>query len=191
MTILSGDGTHISVDTGGLNRMTFRGRRIIGWLPDTAQATLEMLIEKFKVRSIIEVGSFLGMSACFFAERVDEVVCVDRFDREISQFAADQMGIELASHHEMFLDNTAAYPNIESIKADSLVAAAMDLKADLVYIDAGHEYQEVKADVEAWTPHAGKVICGDDNQPNWPGVQRYAREIGADTSERIWWLPIE
>jgi cephalosporin hydroxylase len=192
MTIVSGDDKHTSPGLAGMDKVTFRGRTIVGWMPDNVRATLAMLIDRFEVRSVIEVGSFVGLSACFFAELVDEVVCVDRFDRKISQFAADAMDIELASHHELFLQNTAAYDNISSIKADSLEAAAMDITAaDLVFIDASHEYEDVKADTEAWTPHAIKVICGDDNRPNWPGIMAYAREIGADVSERVWWFPIE
>ena len=192
MTILSGDNQHTSTGLGGMVRVTHRGQIVLGWLPKNARTTLEMLIDRFNVKTVIEVGSFLGLSALFFAERVDQVVCVDRFDRPISQFVADLMDTELADQHTLFLQNTEAYPNITTIKADSLKAAEQqDLVADLVYIDAGHEYEQVKADVTAWTPHALKVVCGDDNQPNWPGVQQYAREIGADVSERVWWSPIE
>ena len=188
MTIVSGDGVHASPGMGGLSIETFRGRQVVGWMPETNRRTLAMLIDRFKVRSVIEVGSYLGFSACWFAERVETVVCVDRFDREISPFVANLMGVTPASHYELFLANIEAYPNIAHVKADSVAAAAGDVMADLVYIDAGHEYEDVKADTEAWRPHAWKVICGDDNQPNWPGVMAYAREIGADVSERVWWL---
>jgi predicted O-methyltransferase YrrM len=191
MTILSGDNIHYSANLGNLNRRTHRGRVVVGWFPDNARTTMQMLIDRYDVKTVIEIGSFVGLSACFFAERVDTVTCVDRFDRNVSRFATDVMGLEPADQHTLFKQNTAAYPNITSIKADSLQAAEQaDLVADLVFIDAGHEYEEVKADVEAWRPHATKVICGDDNQPNWPSVQKYAREIGADTTERVWWLPI-
>jgi cephalosporin hydroxylase len=192
MTILSGNNENISPGLQGLNRATHRGRTVVGWLPTPARDTLEMLIDRFDVKTVIEVGSYLGLSACFFAERVDKVVCVDRFDRKISRFVVESMNTDMADHHTLFLQNTAAYPNITSIKADSLEAAEQeDSVADLIYIDAGHEYEDVKADVEAWRPHARKVVCGDDNQPNWPGVQKYAREIGADVSGRVWWSPIE
>ena len=157
MTILSGDNQHTSTGLRGLNRVTHRGQTVVGWLPDKSRSTLETLIDRFQVKTVIEVGSYLGLSACFFAERVDQVVCVDTFDRPISRFVTDLMDTELADQHTLFLRNTVAYPNITSIKADSLQAAQQDLEADLVYIDAGHEYEDVKADVEAWTqtPDAG------------------------------------
>lgn len=184
MTLLSGDGMHSSPLRLTLGVEEFRGRRVPGWMPTDVQHILSSLLDEFEVDSVIEVGSYLGFSACWFAERVSDVVCVDRFDRTIKPEA--MMGAT-GDHYALFLHNTEAYPNITSYKMASLVAAELDLKADLVYIDAGHEYDDVKADVEAWTPHARKVICGDDNSPDWPGVQQYAREIDANVEGRVWW----
>ena len=192
--ILSGDGVHAS----GRRFVSaeHRGRVVVGWMTDPMRATLAMLIDRFQVRSVIEVGSFLGLSACWFAERVETVTCVDVFDRNmLGSVMQDAMRIAPAGSvdnmYDTFLLNTAAYPNIASHKTDSLTAAAeLDVVADLVYIDADHTYEGVKADVEAWTPHARRVVCGDDNHDAWPSVQRLAREIGADVSERVWWKPV-
>lgn len=185
--IRSGDGVHRS-HPGYLDMEEHNGVKVLGWLTSDMKTTLTMLIDKFQVDSVIEVGSYLGLSAIFFAERVGEVVCVDRFDRPFrGRLVPPYVGDD---HYSTFLRNTKPYPNIASYKMDSLEAAELDLQADLVYIDAGHEYDDVKSDVEAWTPHARKVICGDDNTEQWPSVQKYAREIDANTEERVWWKPV-
>ena len=47
--------------------------------------------------------------------------------------------------------------------------------ADMVYIDAGHTYEEVKADIEVWRPIARKLICGHDY--NHPEVAKAVNDV--------------
>ncbi|MGH9347043.1 MAG: class I SAM-dependent methyltransferase [Vicinamibacterales bacterium] len=51
-------------------------------------------------------------------------------------------------------------------------AAVSDGKADAVFIDAGHELDEVLADIAAWAPKLkpGGLFAGHDYAPEWPGV---------------------
>lgn len=194
--ILSGDGIH----AGGrsvLNVQEHRGQQVAGWMNDGMRDTLQMLIDKFQVTSVIEIGSFIGLSACWFAERVESVTCIDVFDKDmLGSVMRDAMRVAardeaMDNMYDLFLANTKAYPNISSYKMDSLKAATeLDVTADLVYLDADHSYEGVSADIAAWTPHARKVICGDDNTAQWPSVTRAATEIGANTDERIWWLAL-
>lgn len=194
MVLISGDRNHRS-RAQAMRSEEHRGRIVIGYMNDDVRATLQTLIDRYKVKSVIEVGSFLGLSACWFAERVDSVVCVDVFSRKMSpaMWEIMQRGSSdetLDSMYDVFLENTKAYPNITSYKMPSLEAAELDLEADLVYIDADHTYEGVTADIEAWTPHARKVICGDDNTTQWLSVQQAAREFGANVDERVWWKPV-
>jgi predicted O-methyltransferase YrrM len=58
-----------------------------------------------------------------------------------------------------------------------------DGSLDFVFIDAGHRYERVKGDIEAWAPKVrkGGLITGHDYTcPKWPGVKRAADEYFGD-----------
>ena len=55
------------------------------------------------------------------------------------------------------------------------------VRADIVYLDAAHEYEQVAADIEAYWPllKAGGAMFGDDYSPEWAGVVRAVDEHAA------------
>jgi|TARA_R110000803_G_scaffold35965_2_gene77508 hypothetical protein len=63
---------------------------------------------------------------------------------------------------------------------------------DFIFIDAGHEYQDVKADIQCWYPKikkGGYMLGHDINQVQ---VRKAVREQFADTwkqakEQKIWW----
>jgi hypothetical protein len=64
---------------------------------------------------------------------------------------------------------------VQLVIADSVSAAGIfaDNSVAWVHIDARHDYDSVKADIEAWMPKvtAGGWLSGDDFMPDaWPGV---------------------
>jgi len=90
--------------------------------------------------------------------------------------------------HAEFMKNVGHYENLKVLKMPSLEAARQfeDKSVDMVFIDGGHTYAEVKADIEAWLPKAKKLICGHDY--TWMSVQEAVTEkFGIpDTAESIW-----
>lgn len=168
-----------------------------GWATTETYNRLWWLIHEYDVRSVIEVGSFVGMTAVWLSDmtQVELVYCVDTFDKPnhhrepIGRYLRHPGGEYWKdSQYKEFLRNTLPYVNVHHLKMPSLEAAELDVSADLVYIDADHSYEAVKADIEAWRPHARKVICGDDNNRSKYGVARAVEELGIpNRDERIWW----
>ena len=68
-----------------------------------------------------------------------------------------------------------------AIRSTSVEAASRfeDGSIDAVFIDAGHEYEDVVADLEAWYPKVRRhgYLCGHDYSIAWPGVIRAVDEF--------------
>jgi hypothetical protein len=75
---------------------------------------------------------------------------------------------------------------IKVIKGDSVEVAKdlkkQNVKADLIYVDGGHTFEEAYADIVAYYKMltGPKILCGDD-YTRWEGVRRavdkFAKEI--------------
>ena len=109
----------------------------------------ELIEEHFCSDSIIlEVGTYLGVSAELFAQCCDQVITVDK--RKLDGLDAVLMkNINLG-----FMNMTSE-------------EAADDFRDgffDGVYIDARHEYEYIKHDIELWLPKVkpGGTLCGHD-----------------------------
>jgi cephalosporin hydroxylase len=113
----------------------------------------KLIEENLSENSVVcEVGSYEGVSSELFANMCRLVFCVDTFC---------EVGYE-----EVFNNVSLHYPNMIKIKQTSADAAKMSsqFSFDFVYIDAGHTYEEVKADIESWLPRVkiGGYIGGHD-----------------------------
>lgn len=84
-------------------------------------------------------------------------------------------------------DIVSPFP-ISSIQAAE-VLTYYGLKANLIYIDASHEYEPVKADINAFWAllEDGGNMIGDDYMSHWPGVIKAVNEFGkADITGVVW-----
>lgn len=152
-------------------------------------------------RAIVEVGSYLGRSTCFLAWGASRgegahVWAVDPWDLPGNKDAKRHPFTATATRTS-FGEHVAACgfaDRVTPVQAFSTAAAvAWDgPRIGLLYIDAVHTYEAVKADFEAWTPHLtdGAVVAFDDANTSRFGVGRFAREIGAefhcDTRLAVW-----
>lgn len=150
---------------------------IRGWFAKPNEDALLRLIQEHNIQSVIEIGSFLGASTAFFAENVKHVFAIDPFV-VWEDFVKD--GQPRGDLKENFFDEF--WRNMELLDLTTKVTpyimtsreAAADmpsLRADLIYIDAGHDYDSVLSDILTWLPRANKIICGDDFDDHWPGVK--------------------
>jgi predicted O-methyltransferase YrrM len=169
----------------------FRGRQVVGFMSEEIFTRLDWLIRKYEIRTVVELGAFVGLSTCFLAERVERVITVDNFDVAAQDYKPYLRPIHeaaAADQYAEFLRNTLAYPNITGIRMDFLQAAALPIEADMVYIDGVQSYPTFKKIVNAWLPKARKVIAGDDTQAK--AVRRTVEAMGVRVVERTWWKPL-
>lgn len=115
--------------------------------------------------TFLEVGSYLGASACFLASAADEigggakVHCVDTWHN-------DGMSEGDRDTWEQFNSNTRRYRAlIIPHRGKSLdIAPSFCERIDLLFLDGDHAYDACQADVRAWLPllkQGGLVLLHD------------------------------
>jgi predicted O-methyltransferase YrrM len=133
----------------------------------------------------VEVGSFLGRSACYLgaglksAKKNVRVICVDTWT-----FPEDAFWIFLANMRQAELTDVLVPVRMKSVDAAKIVRN--DLAA--VFIDGDHEYDGVKEDIEAWMPKVrkGGILAGHDYQSgSFPGVDKAVQEVLGERVEKV------
>ena len=138
-------------------------------------------IEEIKPELIIEVGTWMGGSSRTMAElckiysNTFEIVCIDTFlgSEEMWTRQSYLMSFDHGrpTVYDHFISNTIHAGLTEYITpfpVDSingfLTLKKFGVVPDLIYIDAGHDYDSVKADLERWSEilRQGGMILGDD-----------------------------
>ena len=170
-----------------------RAKKCDGYMADSELEWLATQAKQHKI--IIEIGSWHGKSSRALGDNLMEdghLICVDHWKGSAAeQTTGHQTARELdgdAAYLE-FLGNMwdlVGGKQVSTLRLSSKNAARYllehDYKADMIFIDAGHTKEEVKADIEAWLPLLAKdgMICGHDafhvNNP-WPGVLEAVTEI--------------
>lgn len=116
---------------------------------------------------IAEVGVFKGCSALYLAERLQQLgknvtfYLVDHFEgSEGITDTPEQIWEDFTRNIEPMKDA------FKVMRMDSVTTAALfpDGSLDFVFIDAEHDYDSVKADIEAWLPKVrkGGFLAGHD-----------------------------
>jgi predicted O-methyltransferase YrrM len=164
-------------------------------------AELEWLAKKASTyQRIAEVGSWMGRSTTAMADNMQgaaTIIAVDTWggSEELKSYLSDKPDDFV---YNVFCKNLKHH--IESGRVSPLrlpsVEAARKLQAngnagfDMVFIDASHDYENVKADIQAWKPlvRPGGLLCGHD----WghPPVVQAVREIlgTPKSSSTIWYI---
>jgi len=146
---------------------------------------------------IVEVGSWKGKSTAFLlveawnkSPRI-EIYAVDTWLG--SEEHAGEECIKNGTLYEEFLANVKPVSRqLVPLRMTSLKGANFfpDQCLDSVFIDAAHDYENVKADIAAWLPKVkkGGVIAGHDYMCGWPGVDRAVAEAfnSVDFQQNCW-----
>lgn len=157
------------------------------------------MVRKFPSGSkFVEIGCWKGKSSSFMAIEIlnsrknIEFTCVDTWEgsREHENISHDDL-------YGTFLSNMRPLAGYYShIRNTSLSASSefADSSLDFVFIDASHEYEDVKADILAWLPKVkpGGILAGHDYYAEgydyFPGVKQAVNEVlpSVQTSEDCW-----
>jgi hypothetical protein len=145
---------------------------IWGWMTNFE---LEALAEMASsVESVVEVGSLHGRSAFALASSCPGTVhCIDPWD--------DEHGLCYPS----FMGNVGYLPNVRAIRSYNSAEVAAEIgEVDMVFIDGAHDYGAVMADIAAWLPFTGKLMCGHDYENadgGYPGVKMAVDQVFGDS----------
>jgi hypothetical protein len=170
-----------------------------GWGSD--HPILPWTIENLKPSLIIEVGSWKGRSAITMAKKLGslnidgEILCVDTWlgspehwlGKEDRHGWYDSLRIVNGrpNLYDTFLNNVVANkcekyitPFPLTSEAAYFVLKKLSVKSQMIYIDAGHEYESVIKDIEMYwqlLEHGGVMIL--DDYIGWSGVTKAVNEF--------------
>jgi predicted O-methyltransferase YrrM len=163
-----------------LRHWDFHGLSIPGWFSPIDQDRYHALAAEVPPGAlIVEIGVFGGLSLLTIAEGCRDraaIIGIDLWDSTDRYFP-----LEDSRRRRQILEKIIATHHlpVELRMGDShLQAMTFDNESiDLVFVDADHEYEAVKADIAAWWPKVkhGGVLAGHDYDPGWPGVERAIR----------------
>lgn len=180
-----------------------KAKQIDGWM---TEKELEWLAKTAQTKfTILEIGSWHGRSTRALADNtVGYVIAVDHFNGSRNEqdsghaSARDQGGDDaLIKFAENMFDKlmtgkvVAIRGNSENVLS---LLASKGFKVEMVFIDGGHSYEEVRYDIKMAMKLTGPntIVCGHDYCDAWPGVKRAVAEafgddflIGKDTT--IWY----
>jgi len=146
---------------------------IEGWM------TFEELTFLYEIsksmNSVCEVGSWKGRSThALLSGCKGQVTAVDHFKGSRSDDKT-----HMGQPYPEFKKNVLGFNNLTILKEESVKAAKKVGKFDMVFIDAGHTYEDVVKDIRAWKGKANVLFCGHDYCDEWPGVKKAVdEEIG-------------
>ena len=186
---------------------------IQGWMDRTFESVFEKSLNSTnamntKLTTILEVGSWKGLSTSTMATICKKhsikanIIAIDTWlgAPEFWGWGLQDptRGISLRckdGYPQVFYTFTK---NMKSLGHDDTVIpfpisslCAVDvlkyynLQADIIYIDAAHEYESVKQDINKYLEilKPNGIIFGDDYNSNWPGVMQAVDEIFHNNKE--------
>ena len=177
---------------------------LYGWCDDIVEPYRRAVAEAPPGSILVEVGVFLGRSACalsHFARAAGKglrVYAVDPWGPDISGWGPD--GPMLSGGHPftsalrgMLEQAPDDLEQLTLLRLPSVQASRVfdDRSVQFAFIDACHEYAAVQADIAAWRTKVcpGGVLAGHDYRPTAPGVVRAVDEAfrgRVEVSGSVW-----
>jgi|LakMenEpi03Aug12_release.lakeMendotaPanAssembly.Ray.scaffolds.fasta_scaffold560496_2 hypothetical protein len=177
---------------------------IQGWFD--GEKTYNFIIDKLPNNfKFVEVGVWKGRSLSYFVvesinkNKIGNIYAVDTWEGSLEH---------KKDHNNLFNDELLYkefLSNINPIKENIIIIKKTSIEAsqdfeneslDSVFIDASHEYNDIKQDLISWYPKikTGGILSGHDYEIGWPGVLRAVNEFALHNNYKIenngsyWWL---
>ena len=166
---------------------------LTGWMSFRELTFLHDIAKRME--SVIELGSWKGKSThAICSSKCPKVTAIDTWMGSLAEPDAHAQAKD-GSVFEEFKRNLAGFDNLTMIQKDinDAVLDVPDKSVDMIFLDAGHTYEEVKNDIRKWKNKAKIVLCGHDYCEAWPGViQSVNEELNGpdEVVDTIWikWL---
>lgn len=167
--------------------------RIEGWMSDKELEFLGIAAKNHNF--ILEVGSYKGKSARVFADNTSGMVmCVDTWNSIVHSNEGKPIYKTDDDTYTEFVKNL-----YEHIATKKVIIERIDykdfepngFKPDFIFIDAAHDYESAKHDIEKSMLMKPKVIAGHDYDTKvWPGVVKAVDERFGKVNhvDSIWWV---
>lgn len=137
---------------------------------------LQRLVELAANRNVLEVGAFMGLSAWGMAITAKSVVSLDTFRAN----SAGQQQMDELTTLDDYSRAVSRFQNVRWHIGTSEQGAAYGLgDFDMIFLDAMHTYEDVKADIERWWPRVksgGLMAFHDYGHDHFPGVKQAVDE---------------
>jgi SAM-dependent methyltransferase len=156
-----------------------------------SRGEVSFLYDFCKGKMVLELGSMVGMSSFVIASVCESITCVDIWNDTFEHVTHRQREVyeNLWTHGfkmvDMFQNNCKEF--LESGKMKMVRGKTGDVynrfdgkKFDLVMIDADHEYEGVRDDIENYIDKVGEegyLLFHDYGCTMWTGVQQACEEF--------------
>lgn len=147
------------------------------------------LAQQMNAKTFVEVGCKEGRTTGFLLANLPElrVIAIDPW-APIANSYEDYKDWDFTDIESKFWQNVGEHKDRCCLRRTTSLDAARnngmplswhqavlsEPRYDIVFIDAGHDYENALADIKAWWPlvREGGYLCGHDYQHKFPGVMR-------------------
>jgi predicted O-methyltransferase YrrM len=130
--------------------------------------------KKYKVKTIIEIGTYQGISTAYMVGFAKNVFTFDIINYKKKYEIWQDLGVTEKIHYQTI-------KNREDIKE-----VLGRIKFDTVFIDGKHTYDDVKKDYELIKPYKPKIVLFDDVAKRKKyGIRDFVKEINANIEGNI------
>lgn len=165
-------------------------RDLTGWHTLSKKRSLTKFIPAETEGVLVELGSWKGQSTDWFLKTFPKlkVIAIDHW-RGSEEHQKMSVKKDLPRLYETFLGNMWPHQSrLIPVKRDSLAGLlqvrVVGIKPAVIYVDASHKYQDVKADIKMALRLFPKAILVGDDWP-FPDVNKAVREAADEFKKKV------